>query len=332
MIVIEQRASSILYKFLVSNCKGRHFLMPANVCPVVPLTFLKANIDFSFVDIDPTTHAGSYKEYIDALKQVGDNNGILYVNAYGFKKNNTEFYSEIKRLYPNIVVIEDNCLCIPEVSTTEVKQFVDLEFYSNGMSKCAPLEKEGGYGLFDIDKWEYNDCNEEYVDTAYDEQRLLLRECRIDGLPFTYEDSHWLPLQLTSLSGVSSAEYLRRVSCSVNRAMKHKKTINDIYDKGLPDTIKYEGVFHNWRYMLMLPNHDLQQTILSELDKHNLYASAHYASVGFLFKKKHYPIAEKEASFTLNLFNEQKYTEEMAKQTVEIINNILIKYDKQRKI
>ena len=323
MIKIEQRASSVLYKFLVSNCKGRHFIMPANVCPVVPLTFLKANIGFSFVDIDPTTHAGSYKEYLDILRQVGNGNGILYVNAYGFMNNNTEFYSDVKKRYPDTVIIEDNCLCIPETTTTEAKHFVDLELFSNGDSKYAPLEQEGGYGLLDLNKWDYNEFHEPFVGTAYNEQRLLLRECRIKGLPFTYEDSHWLPLQLTTLSGITGPEYLKMVSYSVNKAMAHKSTINAIYDNGIPDTIKYDGVFHNWRYMLMLPKHELQQQILSELDNNGLYASAHYASVGYLFKKKHYPVTEKEASLTLNLFNEQKYSEEMAERTVAIINNIL---------
>lgn len=61
MIKIEQRASVVLYRFLVANCKDFHFLLPANVCPVVPLTFLKAKVDFSFVDIDPATHSGSFK-------------------------------------------------------------------------------------------------------------------------------------------------------------------------------------------------------------------------------------------------------------------------------
>lgn len=323
MIKIEQRASSVLYKFLVSNCRGKCFLLPANVCPVVPLTFLKAGISFDFVDIDPLTHAGSYKEYLDALNQVGDGNGILYVNAYGFMNDNTEFYSDVKNRHPNTVIIEDNCLCIPETSTAESKHFVDLELFSNGDSKYAPLEQEGGYGLLDVDKWDYNEFQEAFVETAYDAQRLLLRECRIKGRPFIYEDSHWLPLQLTSLSGLTEFEYLKMVACSVSQAMAHKNIINAIYDNGIPDSIKYDGTFHNWRYMLMLTEHSLQQQILSELDNEGLYASAHYASVGYLFKKKHYPVAEKEASLTLNLFNEQKYSEEMAERTVAIINKIL---------
>lgn len=51
MIKVEKRASTVLYKFLISNCRGYSFILPANVCPVVPLTFIKANIDFVFVDI-----------------------------------------------------------------------------------------------------------------------------------------------------------------------------------------------------------------------------------------------------------------------------------------
>ena len=53
--VIAPRASTILYDLLVSMRDRRTFLLPANICSIVPLTFLKAGTPFEFVDISPET-------------------------------------------------------------------------------------------------------------------------------------------------------------------------------------------------------------------------------------------------------------------------------------
>jgi hypothetical protein len=45
------RASAILYNLLVGRADSRPWLLPANICPIVPITFLKAQVPFEFVDI-----------------------------------------------------------------------------------------------------------------------------------------------------------------------------------------------------------------------------------------------------------------------------------------
>ena len=52
MQVTSQRASAILYNYLSGNHFDKPFLLPANVCPVVPLSFMKAGVGFEFIDID----------------------------------------------------------------------------------------------------------------------------------------------------------------------------------------------------------------------------------------------------------------------------------------
>ena len=54
MRVFENRASTVLCNFLKSNHFDKPFLLPANVCPVVPLSFMKAEVEFDFIDIDKT--------------------------------------------------------------------------------------------------------------------------------------------------------------------------------------------------------------------------------------------------------------------------------------
>ena len=47
--VYEIRASTILHNLLRASSQHRPWLLPANVCPIVPLTFLKAGCEFEFV-------------------------------------------------------------------------------------------------------------------------------------------------------------------------------------------------------------------------------------------------------------------------------------------
>ena len=63
MQVTSQRASAILYNYLSGNHFDKPFLLPANVCPVVPLSFMKAGVGFEFIDIDES-HAMSTEKVL----------------------------------------------------------------------------------------------------------------------------------------------------------------------------------------------------------------------------------------------------------------------------
>lgn len=329
MIIIEQRASVVLYRFLVANCKDFHFLLPANVCPVVPLTFLKANIDFTFVDIDPVTHSGSFQEYLTSLDAIGkEKKGIVIVNAYGHKQSSSDFYQCVKSQHPGTVIIEDNCLCIPETVGSEPTHLVDLELYSTGSSKFAPIAEEGGYGIYDADKWVYSDYCEQYKADEDKDTFYHLKQCRLHDWTFSYEDCNWLQfIKTKELQNLSDEQYLKKVAEQVIRSMEHKKIINAIYDSNLPDSIKMGGGYHNWRYMLLLPKPDLRQKVIDRLEEEGLYASPHYRSVAYMFKNQRCVNAEKEAPLLLNLFNSEKYTEEMALKTTAIIKEIIAEHD-----
>ena len=76
MRVFENRGAAVLYYFLKGNNSGRPFLLPANVCPIVPLTFFKAGVPFEFVDIDET-HAMCRSQCIDRI--VIKNTGAFFL-------------------------------------------------------------------------------------------------------------------------------------------------------------------------------------------------------------------------------------------------------------
>jgi len=68
MILFEDRAATVLYKVLLTLNKDKYFLLPLNVCPIVPDTFLKANIKFKFIDIDIKTLCMDETSLIDTIR------------------------------------------------------------------------------------------------------------------------------------------------------------------------------------------------------------------------------------------------------------------------
>lgn len=128
MQVTSQRASAILYNYLSGNHFDKPFLLPANVCPVVPLSFMKAGVGFEFIDIDES-HAMSTEKCLTAI-EAGKYSGLVFVHAYGKKYDNKEFYRAVKSLDQNLCIIDDCCLCIPELVDSLNKTPDILVFHS----------------------------------------------------------------------------------------------------------------------------------------------------------------------------------------------------------
>ena len=68
------------------------------------------------------------------------------MHAYGKKYDNKEFYRAVKSLDPNLCIIDDCCLCIPELADS-LPENVDLCLYSTGYAKFIELSY-GGYASF----------------------------------------------------------------------------------------------------------------------------------------------------------------------------------------
>ena len=120
MITYANRASAVLYDFLKSKSFKGPFLIPANVCPVVPLTMMKAGVGFEFVDIDER-HTMSESIAFKMMSK-SEYEGLLFVHSYGKLFDNEVFYQKLKALN------------------------VDMELYSTGYAKYIELSY-GGYGI-----------------------------------------------------------------------------------------------------------------------------------------------------------------------------------------
>jgi len=78
--------------------------------------------------------------------EAGKYSGLVFVHAYGKKYDNKEFYRAVKSLDPNLCIIDDCCLCIPELADS-LPENVDLCLYSTGYAKFIELSY-GGYASF----------------------------------------------------------------------------------------------------------------------------------------------------------------------------------------
>src|SRR4029453_3610942 len=106
------RASAVLYNILASQASELPWLIPANICPIVPITFFKARVPFEFVDISPMTLHMDL-ERVEALMKARQYGGVLYVPTYGEASTPVEFFARAKSIDPELLIIDDRCLCRP---------------------------------------------------------------------------------------------------------------------------------------------------------------------------------------------------------------------------
>lgn len=307
MIKIENRATVVLYRFLKSNFKDGIFLLPANICPIVPLTFLKAGVGFIFVDIDHT-HVMNRSVCLELItkKQV---DGILFVHAYGKFFDNDSFYQKLKKIEPNLVIIDDKCLCIPNLSL-EIKENIDLELFSTGYSKYIDLNY-GGWGIVN-DSYLYI---EDTLPYNYEENEFQMKSIRNSLLlrkKFEYIKNDWL-----DTSPFDSMEaYFEQIKSKLECIKQHKEEINSIYNELLPDQIKFDVGYDNWRYMIQIKN---KNKLIEEVKDSKLFLGTNFPSVASIFNNKKMKIAEAYQQTNINLFNDFRINKYDAEKMCKII-------------
>ena len=144
-VVVEPRASTILFN-LAQIAPPGVFLLPANICPEVPLALASAGRRCVFVDIEPDSWHMSHRRTLDAMesRQVA---GIVYVRAYGALQDDGAFFAALKEQDGNALVIDDRCLCRPAIDNhIEADSNVDAVLFSTGHGKYLDLGG-GGYAV-----------------------------------------------------------------------------------------------------------------------------------------------------------------------------------------
>lgn len=319
-IVFESRASHILYNVL-KNLDERIFLIPLNVCSIVPFVFFQLKKKFEFVDISASTLCIDHELVLDLIKKnPGKYGGVIYIRSYGYLSDEKKFFQELKNIDDSLFIIDDRALCRISLDFLNEDYFSDLVLYSIGHAKYTDLGN-GGIGLF---KKEYIYTSTELNYTASDEEKRFynIKEENSASEIFKYINNRWLG---QNFNGNNLPFYINIISEQTQKTDDIKKEINEIYKNDLQH-ISLSEEYQNWRYNILIDNKDL---LLEDLFKSGLYASSHYKPLNEEFRTiTHTKIQNKSISYSIytkmvNLFNDKHYDIEKANKTVEIIKKHL---------
>jgi len=284
MILFRDRAATVLFEVLATLEKNTTFLLPLNICPVVPDTFLKANLKFKFIDIDPNTLCMDQALALNAIKNDRSISGVLFVNTFGIEIDSEVFYRKIKSVNSAITIIDDQCLSVQNFDINIEKSSASLSLFSSGYSKYVDL----GYGGFGFLK------DKEFIKIFKDNSR----------------DKDFLAYQIA-------------VNAKIPLMKKHKARLNGIYKKGIPSYLHLGEAFESWRFSILIDNKEqLLEEILQEdeLFASSHYAAIDYKYVDNPIQNSNAQIV---GSRILNLFNDFRFTDEKAERVVKIINNFI---------
>lgn len=314
-VLFEERASTILYNFLLSIEHNKPFLLPSNICPIVPLTFLKAGKPFEFIDISTDGFCMQPDLVLERLRDRPDAyGGVLYVRTYGAPHSPDDLFREIKEVNRRVIVIDDRCLCIPAFNV-EMGPFVDLILYSTGYSKFIDL----GYGGFAFMKQVHGYRRHK---TAFEQKSLesitsAYKQAVRERMRFVYADSNWLD---TSEPRIPFSEYKSLVENMIPATVQLKLNLNRIYAQNLPREIQLRPEQQDWRFNILVPD---KEELLDRIFAAGLWASSHYDSLDGVFSDGQSGHAEALSASIVNLFNDRSFDEEKARQVARIVNEHL---------
>ena len=309
--VLAPRASAILYDLIRSQNNKRPFLLPANICPIVPLTFFKAKVPFEFVDISPRTLHMDLEQVEERLrKNQPGYRGLLYAHTYGDPFTPQEFFKTIKQHFPKLLIIDDRCLCIPQLES-DLSWSADANLFSTGYSKIVDLGF-GGFAfisddlIYEHESLPFLSKDLETIEETY-KQTLAPHERNF------YSDSDWLE---TDSQLPTWRDFAERVATSREVSLEHRKSINAVYTELIPEEFRLADKYQLWRFNVRVPNK--VATLAAIFDAH-LFASSHYSSLSDIMGTVRSPFAEQLAQVTINLFNDRHFTLDMAERTAHIV-------------
>jgi dTDP-4-amino-4,6-dideoxygalactose transaminase len=303
------RASAILYTLLMERGDQHPWLLPANICPIVPMTFLKARVPFQFVDISSQSLHMDL-EQAEQLVRKGNYGGLLFAHTYGEASTPNEFFESIRKLSPDLMIIDDRCLCIPELEPHFANK-ADVQLYSTGYAKIVDLSF-GGYA-FVSDGINYRSVHLPFRRKDHDEIERAYKEFIRRRTKFAYQDSDWLD---TETAVPAWDDYRRQIEQGLVEASEHRALLNQIYARMLPSEIQLPTPFQTWRFNIRVRD---KRRILEAIFSSHLFASSHYASLVGIMDDGTAPQAEALAERVINLFSDHHFTADQAEQVCKII-------------
>jgi hypothetical protein len=234
--------------------------------------------------------------------------GLLYAHTYGDESTPVEFFEVAKSLDPDLILVDDRCLCIPGF---EPSSPADVILYSTGHAKIVELEF-GGYAFLGSDipyqpatlpfrPVDLAQLEEQYKSTVKEHRR------------FNYRESDWL---MAEFDLPAWDEYRRQIEAGLKGSLTHRRQLNDIYTARLPAHIQLPENYQTWRFSIRVKD---RQKILDAVFRNELFASSHYASLAGIMSEGRAPAAEALAEEVINLFNDHNFTAGMAERACDTI-------------
>lgn len=227
------RANRVLYNFLRSNdCKT--IIVPANICGGVVRLLQWMQCTIIYCDINPATLCLDEEAVLQVVDQA---DAILFVHTYGVETDFAESFAKFRERNPKIAIIDDRCLCMPDVEIED--SAADMVLFSTGEKKPVNLGI-GGIG-FVADGWKY-------AEFEVEENEVL------NNTKWELEDDVLLS--------------------KMDATIAHKEKLNAIYRKALPKSILLPEAYQHWRFNILVPN---KAEIMQAIFDAGLFASGHYA-------------------------------------------------------
>lgn len=317
MIAFEARACSVLYNLLLARGgDDRPFLLPANVCPVVPLTFRKAGRPFELVDVSGPDLAIDEARCLERIaRDRGGVAGLLFVRTYGAVGDAAPFFRAVKELAPDCLVIDDRCLCRPDPDGGSRTPGADVTLWSTGYAKHVDV----GFGGFAhlSPGVPYRQHAGAFSPPALEEVERRVKEAVARCAGFDGGGGDWLELAPPE---VAWPAYRSGLLAALPEIDEHKRRLNTLYRESLPPEVCLPERFQEWRFHVLVPEPD---ELVARLFSAGLFASRHYASLGGVLGEGRFPEAEALHGRVVNLFNDRSFDEERARLAAQVVLEFL---------
>jgi hypothetical protein len=299
LIAFARRASALLYRFLQASPRPGAWLLPANVCPVVPATLRAAGRTVRLLDVVPVHAPGGLGlDPAGCLEALADPaiEGLIYVHPFGVEHAEAPaIYRAFRERRPDLLVVDDRCSCRPRFEGVPTAG-ADVTLYSTGHGKFLDLGT-GGFAFLAPAAL--------IAPPAHAGRHGSVIELAPHG------DASRLDLVAPEESWESFRERGLRALPGITQ---HKQRLNAVYQELLPAGVSLPEIWHSWRYNLLL---DDAEGLLARLFAAGLFASRHYPVLGGDHER--HPVAARLHARIVNLFNDLHYSEEQARHTAELV-------------
>jgi len=312
-IIQAPRASAILYNLLAFRADIRPWLLPANICPIVPLTFFKAGVPFELVDISAGALHIDLEQAEGRLKR-GGYGGLLYVHTYAEPSTPVStpvaFFKSIKSRHPDVLLVDDRCLCVPDLDPG-LEFAADVALYSTGYAKIVDLGL-GGYAFLK-DEISYRPSHLPFVERDHEQVETAYKRALQERAWFVYQEGDWLQ---TDADLPSWSAYRRRIEQGLKESLAQRAALNAVYADLLPVEVQLPPAYQTWRFNVRMQDKD---RVLAAIFAAGLFASSHYASLAGVMASGHCPTAESLAGEVINLFNGHHFDLQKVRQACAVI-------------